>query len=69
MAKQLNKQDKNKTVLFSAIIAAVLVIVCVVAVIASNKKDGSKTSGTDGKEQTAGKEDGSSGQGLSNIHI
>lgn len=59
MAKQSSKQDKNKMALVLAAIAAVLVIVCIAAVVLSNKKDGS----TEGQEQTAGKEDVSSGNG------
>lgn len=45
MAKKSNKQDKNRMVFISVIVAAVLVVVCIAAVIANtigkNKKDGS----------------------------
>lgn len=47
MAKQSNKKNKNKTVLVSVIIAAVLVIACVSVVISNNIKDSSKTGVTD----------------------
>jgi len=47
LAKQSNKKNKNKTVLVSVIIAAVLVIACVSVVISNNIKDSSKTGVTD----------------------
>lgn len=61
MAKQLNKQDKNKVALVLAVVAAVLVIVCVAAFILNNKKDNSRTDVTDG--QVSGNKEASSDNG------
>ena len=55
MAKQSNKQDKNNMALVLAVLAAVLVIVCVAAFTLNNKKDNSRTDLTDGQAQTSGK--------------
>ena len=49
MAKQSNKQDKNNMALVLAVLAAVLVIVCVAAFTLNNKKDNSRTDLTDGQ--------------------
>lgn len=61
MAKQSNKQDKNKVALVLAVVAAVLVIVCVAAFILNNKKDNSRTDVTDG--QASGNKEASSDNG------
>lgn len=63
MAKQSNKQDKNNMALVLAVLAVVLVIVCVAAFTLNNKKDNSRTDLTDGQAQTSGNEEASSNNG------